>query len=256
MKSNSLENWSRPEYAREYRDHSNFYIPYRETMARVMASYARTFLGFIDRPRVLDLGCGDGAVSGILHRALPRAEIVAANGSADMIAAAKERLAGMPVEFRGISFEEIIAGGLSGPRFDGIFSALAVHHLPLEGKAALFRELRSNLNPGGHFLNADVAPADAPDYADWHFDLWKEWIVENQRALNPGESYEQIPDTARRKPENHYDPLRAQMEALEAAGFSDVECHYQHGLFAVYGGREPGEDLTGLGRPVRSLGPE
>ncbi|MGD0807276.1 MAG: class I SAM-dependent methyltransferase [Anaerolineales bacterium] len=237
MTSSSLKNWSRPEYAQEYRDHSNFYIPERETLARVLGSYARAFLGSLPRPRVLDLGCGDGAVSETLHRALPAAEIVAADGSADMIAAARTRLAGLPVEFRVMSFEEIIDSGLSGPRFDGIFSALAIHHLPLTGKAALFRALRLLLGPGGHFLNVDVITSETPDYTDWHFALWREWIVENQRALHLEQSYDGVPDGARTKEENHFDPLPAQLAALREADFSDVECHYRYGLFAIYGGR-------------------
>jgi hypothetical protein len=88
MESNSLENWSQPEYAREYLDHSVFYIPDRATLTRVLGSYAAVFLGSTPRPRLLDLGCGDGAVSETLHRALTGAEIVTADGSADMIAAA------------------------------------------------------------------------------------------------------------------------------------------------------------------------
>jgi len=237
MTSNSLENWSRPEYAQEYRDHSDFFIPERGTLARVLGSSARAFLGSLPRPRVLDLGCGDGAVSETLHRALPAAEIVAADGSADMIAAARTRLADLPVEFRVISFEEIIAGGLPGPRFDGIFSALAIHHLPMEGKAALFRALRPLLKPGGCFLNVDVVTSEVPEYTEWHFTLWREWIVENQRAKHLDESFENIPERARGKEENHFDPLPAQLAALREAGFSDVECHYRYGLFAAYGGR-------------------
>ena len=237
MTSNSLENWSQPEYAQEYRDHSDYYIQDRATLARVMGSYARAFLGSIPRPRLLDLGCGDGAVSRTLHRALSQAEIFAADGSADMIAAAQKKLAGLPVEFRVISFEEIAADGLSGPRFDGIFSALAIHHLPMQGKADLFRALRSLLNPGGHFLNVDVVTSVYPKYTDWYFTLWRDWIEENQKRLQLKESFENIPDRARGKDENHFDPLSAQLAALELAGFSDVECHYRDGLFAVYGGR-------------------
>jgi len=237
MTQDSLENWSQPEYAREYRDNSDYYIQDRASLARVMGSYARVFLGSTPRPRLLDLGCGDGAVSETLHRALPGAEIVAADGSADMIAAARKRLAGAPVEFRVISFEEIIAGGFSDLHFDGIFSSLAIHHLPAAGKAALFDALRSLLGPGGCFLNVDVVTSETPDYTDWYFDLWREWIAANQQALHLEQSYETIPDQARGKEENRFDPLRTQLAALEEAGFSDVECHYRYGLFAVYGGR-------------------
>jgi cyclopropane fatty-acyl-phospholipid synthase-like methyltransferase len=153
-------------------------------------------------------------VAGALHRALPEAAIVVPDGSEDMIAAARKRLAGLPIEFRRISFDEIIDGGLTGSRFDGVFSALAVHHLPLESKRKLFRTLRSILNAGGHFLNVDVVTAEDPETTEWHFALWREWIEENQRALQLEQSFGQIPDQARAKEENHYDPLLAQLDGL------------------------------------------
>jgi tRNA (cmo5U34)-methyltransferase len=237
MTSDALQNWNQPEYAREYRDESDFYIPHRATLMHLVGSYASAFLGSLPRPRLMDLGCGDGAVSLALHRAVPAGEITAADGSADMIGAARKRLAGMPVEFRTVSFEEIIAGALSGLRFDGIFSALAIHHLPMDGKAALFRALQPLLNPGGHFLNVDAVTANAPEYSEWYFTLWREWIEENQRAQRLEQSYGHIPDRARAKEENHYDPLGAQLAALKDAGFSDVECHYRFGVFAAYSGR-------------------
>ncbi len=218
----------------DYRDpHEMYDRPRSQFTADFIGSPPINFL----RARVEQ---ADGAVSLALHRALPAAEILAADGSADMIAAAHKRLAGMPVEFRTVSFEEIIAGELSGLRFDGIFSALAIHHLAMDGKAAFFRTLRLLLNPGGHFLNVDAVTADAPEYSEWYFALWREWIEENQRTHHLEQSYGHIPDRARAKEENHYDPLGAQLAALKDAGFSDVECHYRFGIFAAYGGRNLG----------------
>ena len=237
MTSDALQNWNQPEYAREYRDESDYYIPHRAIIIHLVGSYASAFMGSLPRPKLMDLGCGDGAVSLALHRALPAGEIVAADGSADMIGAARKRLAGMTVEFRTVSFEGIIAGKISGLRFDGIFSALAIHHLPLDGKAALFQALQPLLNPGGHFLNVDAVTTDVPEYTEWHFTLWREWIETNQKALHLEQSYGHIPERARAKEENHYDPLGAQLAALREAGFSDVECHYRFGIFAAYGGR-------------------
>jgi tRNA (cmo5U34)-methyltransferase len=237
MTSDAFQNWNQPEYAREYREESDFYIPHRATLLHLVGSYASAFLGSIPRPRLMDLGCGDGAVAQALHRALPVAQITAADGSADMIGAARKRLAGMPMAFQKVSFEEIIAGGLSALRFDGIFSSLAIHHLPLEGKAALFKALRPLLNPGGYFLNVDAVTADVPEYSEWYFTLWREWIEENQRTQHLEQSFGHIPDRARANEENHYDPLGAQLAALKDAGFSDVECHYRFGIFAAYSGR-------------------
>ncbi len=156
MESNSLNNWNRPEYAQEYRDHSDYYIPERRTLARVIGSYASAFLGSLPRPRLLDLGCGDGAVSETLLRALPKAEIVAADGSADMIAAARVRLTGaagrvphslLRGNHRERSFRPGLRRDLLRPRHPSSADGRKGGALPRAASALKF---------GGHFLNVDV----------------------------------------------------------------------------------------------------
>jgi tRNA (cmo5U34)-methyltransferase len=237
---NNLANWSQPEYAGEYRDNADCYIQDRVSLLHVAGSFARYFLGKAPHPRLLDLGCGDGALAETLHRVLPQARLAAADGSADMIAAARVRLQRIPVEFHAVSFEEMIAGAFKPAPFDGIFSSLAIHHLPLAQKAALFRAIHGLLVPAGHFLNIDVAVSGIPAHLEWHYALWKEWIEEEERKAGRQESLAHVPARARAKDENHFDPLAAQLAALQEAGFADVECHYRYGMFAAYSGRRDG----------------
>ncbi len=49
----------------------------------------------------------------------------------------------------------------AGP-FDLVFSALAVHHLDADEKAALFRAVAARLRPGGRFVLGDVVVPDDP----------------------------------------------------------------------------------------------
>jgi tRNA (cmo5U34)-methyltransferase len=234
--ANSLENWSQTHYAQEYRDNSDSYIQDRASLLRITASFAKNFLP-AKGARVLDLGCGDGALTRAIHRALPDSDFVAADGSADMIAAARERLTAIPVSsFHCISFQDIIAGKFIAAPFDAVVSCLAIHHLLTNEKANLFRALRTHLKPGGFFLNADVILPENDVYLDWHFGLWKEWLLEREAALGLAESFVHVPERARHNIENHFDMLSTQMSALQDAGFRDVESHYCYGMFAIYTG--------------------
>lgn len=78
---------------------------------------------------LLDLGCGTGASTLALLAAAPKARITAVDGSAGMLA--KARQAGWPprVSFVHAHAERLAAAGVHGP-FDGIFAAYLVRNLP------------------------------------------------------------------------------------------------------------------------------
>jgi tRNA (cmo5U34)-methyltransferase len=238
---NSLENWSRNDYAQEYRDHSDIFIQDRASLLRITASFAKNYYPS-SGARFLDLGCGDGALTRAVYRALPAADFVVADGSSDMIAASRERLKGIPVSaFHCASFQDIIAGRFNAAPFDGIVSCLAIHHLLMQEKAGLFSALVKLLKPGGRFLNADAVLPENERHTDWHYQLWKEWVLEREAALGMKESFAHVPERARNNIENHFDKLSTQMSALQTAGFREVECHYRYGMFAIYSGAGPKE---------------
>jgi SAM-dependent methyltransferase len=90
--------------------------------------------------RILDLGCGDGALTQAILAA--GAQVVAVDGSADMVRAARARgldarvMDGQRLEF---------AGG-----FDAVFSNAALHWMP--EAAAVAAGVRRALKPGGRFV--------------------------------------------------------------------------------------------------------
>lgn len=248
MSSFEASGWSRAEYAAQYRDEADHYIPQRVTMLEVVCSFYRnvvrdaTMLRRTGTVRVLDLGCGDGILAEALCTADPAIEVAVTDGSRDMLDAARRRLHGRPVsEYCLVTFQEIIGGGFQREPFDLIASAFAIHHLELAQKARLFQRLCALLAPGAYFLNVDVALSDDPAYTAWYYRLWREWIVDRERALGLEQRYAHVPEEAQAKPENHYDSLQSQLEALQSAGYCSVACHYRYGPFAVYGGRRPEE---------------
>lgn len=115
--------------------------------------------------RLLELGTGTGETARRVLARHPGASLVGVDASADMLAAAD--LPG--ADLRVARLQDPLPDG----PFDLVFSALAVHHLDGPAKADLFARVAAVLEPGGHFVLADVVvpddPADAttplsPDY--------------------------------------------------------------------------------------------
>jgi trans-aconitate 2-methyltransferase len=108
-----------------------------------------------ERPgmRVVDLGCGTGDTTLLLHEKLKARETLGIDLSASMLAKAPRA--------DGLRFEEADIATFKGGPFDLIFSNAALHWLP--DHAGLLRRLRSMLAPGGQL--AVQMPASDDDAA-------------------------------------------------------------------------------------------
>ncbi len=110
---------------------------------------------------VLDLGCGRG---GDLARAAalvgPAGSVVGLDATPRMVEAARERTAGLPNVrvVRG----DLAAAPLPDACADVVVSNCAVNHAP--DKAAVYREVRRLLRPGGRMVVSDVvAETELPE---------------------------------------------------------------------------------------------
>lgn len=99
------------------------------------------------RPRrVLDLGCGTGASSPLLHQLLEgEAVVVGVDPSAESIARARDEHGGP-----GVSFATLAEYQPTGD-FDLVYCNGVVHHIPLAERAAFLALVRRALAPGGIF---------------------------------------------------------------------------------------------------------
>jgi ubiquinone/menaquinone biosynthesis C-methylase UbiE len=94
---------------------------------------------------LLDLGCGTGASTLALLAAAPKARITAVDGSAGMLAKARQADWPQRVSFVHARAEELADAGVHGP-FDGIFAAYLVRNLP--DPDPVLATLREALAPG------------------------------------------------------------------------------------------------------------
>ncbi|GAA4009063.1 class I SAM-dependent methyltransferase [Allokutzneria multivorans] len=109
--------------------------------------------------RLLDLGCGTGASTAALVRAAPEAEIVAVDGSAGMLARAKEKQWPSSVTFVHSRAEDLAEAGVRGP-FDGVFAAYLVRNLPEPD--GVLRAVHELLRPRAPFVAHEYSVADSP----------------------------------------------------------------------------------------------
>ncbi|NNL67514.1 MAG: class I SAM-dependent methyltransferase [Myxococcales bacterium] len=168
--------------------------------------------------RVVDLGCGTGAVALQLAERTRGAEVVGLDPDAAALAIARRKLeaAGLPVELhRSTPWDAPFAPG----SFDRVVSCLVMHHLRSDDKRRALRCAREWLRVGGEIHLADWGAASGPL---------------SRLAFLPVQLLDGFETTT----EN---VRRGLAPALRDAGFTDVaETHREHtalGTLSLYRGR-------------------
>lgn len=232
-------NWAKAEFSRGYVDNADVFIVERRRMLSVLQSFYRHFAAVNGaRKAILDLGCGDGIATSTIAEVDGSISATLVDGSEDMIAKARERLSGLRhAKYVHASFQEILREHLLEGQYDFIVSSLAIHHLTMDEKIALFKKAHSLLNPRGHFVNIDVVLGPSETLEQWYLTLWKEWIDERKRSvgITNGQFDDMIIQYKNNK-DNKPDTLPDQMNELSGAGFQDVDCYYKYGIFTMFGG--------------------
>jgi len=242
--------WADDTFAGNYLDKADVYIPHRRKMFRFVSSlFAYCFDGHANI-RLLDLGCGDGILSEALLMKSGFSSATLIDGNEGMLQRAQIRLkAFRNVHFVKATFQDILSGVVDLGDFDLCVSSMAIHHLDLDEKAALFRCISSRLHPGGHFVNIDMVLPPSRHLEGWYFAMWKDWIGWMMTRWNIED--ESPEDLIKRYKDpmsmNKPDTLGDQLKALKAAGLEDVDCYYKNGVFAIFGGKkrqEQGQQTT------------
>lgn len=180
--------------------------------------------------RVLDLGAGTGLLTKFLHERFPKAHFTLMDFTAEMLDQAKRRFG------EGGGFRYLVGDyakdAWQGP-YDLIVSSLSIHHLSDEEKRKLYRKVFENLSPGGAFLNAEFVCSADPQVQRQY---WEQWVANMRRA---GLTAEEVSQALERTAIDILAPVEDQLAWLREAGFTEVDCHFKDGLFAVFGGKRP-----------------
>ncbi len=186
-------------------------------------------------PRILDIGAGTGLLSALMLEKYPDACLTLLDFSEQMLAVARQRFAGrkstryITGDYRDTDFCQT---------YDIICSALSIHHLADDEKAALYARIFSTLKPGGIFVNADQARGETPALDRMFKEYWDAFLKTGPLTDAHREEVRMRRDTLDRNA-----TLSDQLGWLHDAGFSDVDVIYRNRMFVVLTGSRPENSL-------------
>ncbi len=144
-------------------------------------------LGLLEeRWTVGDLGCGTGQVSALVAPFVER--VIAVDDSAEMRAAARERLSG--VENAEVRAGRLEALPIDDGQLDVALVLLVLHHLVDPGLA--FREVARVLRPGGRLIVVDMVPHDREEYRQEMGHVWLGFSAEEIRRWAEAAELERV----------------------------------------------------------------
>jgi SAM-dependent methyltransferase len=167
-------------------------------------------LGSVAGLRVLDLGCGDGALGRVLLEGRCRSYL-GIDGSERMVRAARETLASTAGDVVRTDIEDFSA---PPDTYDLVVSRLALHYV--EDLAAVLGSAYGCLSPGGRLVFTVVHPVvTSHDARQSTEELRTSWVVDDYFIAGPRQQQwlggEMI---------WHHRTIEAQVDALRGAGFA------------------------------------
>ncbi len=222
-----------------YVDSADIVVIERRRFMKVLLDLYRYRFGNKSGLALLDIGCGDGALSKYIQLKSPENTFYLLDGSYKMLEKAKQNIQGPNVFYIHQTFEDYISAKADEAYYDFIYSANAIHHLDLSDKSKLYRKIFQELKEGGLFINIDPVLPSSELSEQWQFDMWRDWM--NEALLNSGlrdqvREYDDFPLQYKMKTENKPSSLFDQLQALNEAGFENVDCFYKYSIFAIFGG--------------------
>jgi tRNA (cmo5U34)-methyltransferase len=194
--------------------------------------------------RILDLGCGDGALGRMLLDLHPAVHMVFADFSEPMLEALRKQINGnqrttvINLDFSSSLWMNCLN---VGHLFDAIVSGFAIHHQPDDRKRDLYAEIYGLLRGGGVFLNLEHVRSATTSGSALFDSNFVDHLLQFHANSSPSktrheieESYYQRPD----KKENILAPVETQCQWLREIGFQDVDCFFKVFELALFGGRK------------------
>lgn len=167
-------------------------------------------------PRIwLDAGCGIGTFAKLVLAGRPSAQLVLADPSEDMIAAAKAAMRGDPRCLYVARPAHLLNFG--DGTLDAATALLSLHYYDAPGRRSALANLRRMLRPGGVLVYVEHADAAEASEAEW-----RRFLTANGRTEEEADRY-----LARRGREFFPVPEAEHLRLLEGCGFEGARVFWR-----------------------------
>jgi tRNA (cmo5U34)-methyltransferase len=144
-------------------------IPHYQILLRTAVHYLQPHA-----KNILELGCGTGVLTGLIHEACPRAEITGIDLSNEMLDKARTKPSLRKIRF--------VAGDIRNPwtgdHYDAIITTLCLHHLADHEREDLFKRASKALEPDGRFICGDIFRADRDRDNTLIVEAWRDSMIQ------------------------------------------------------------------------------
>jgi tRNA (cmo5U34)-methyltransferase len=188
---NRVEQWNDPTYAREWAE-ENVDNPRRARVISLVIKIIKDYLEVTGVPRrILDVGCGHGAIAARILDEIDDVTLVGIDASPPMLAMAQERLDsyGSRARLSQADFETMTPDDLPGGPFGIAFASQAIHNCSDEGKQRTLASCRAVMAPGGLFLLYDRIKLVTPELFLVYRSLWNTSEADFGGQQNEGDSF-------------------------------------------------------------------
>jgi SAM-dependent methyltransferase len=196
--------------------------------------------------KVLDVGCGDGILAGVVLDAYPQARAVLVDFSHPMLQAARQRFAQradavsfLSLDYANESWAEAVSG--QGP-YDAVLSGFSIHHQPDPIKRRIYAEILQLLRPGGWFINIEHVASGGPTGQRLHDENFIDSLWQAFRSGGQAATRQEVADIYHNRQDklaNILSPVHQQCQWLEEIGFVEVDCYLKIFEIALLAGRKP-----------------
>jgi ubiquinone/menaquinone biosynthesis C-methylase UbiE len=194
--------------------------------------------------KILDLGCGDGALGRMLIDIYPTVHMIFADFSEPMLEALRRQIEGnqkTTVINTDFATPAWIKSFEAEKPFDVIVSGFAIHHQTDNRKKELYAEIYGLLREGGVFLNLEHISSATPSGGALFDSFFVDHLLRFHRDTTPSKTRQEIEEVYYQRPdktENILAPVETQCQWLRDIGFQDVDCFFKVFELALFGGRK------------------
>lgn len=208
--------------AKEYDENRRKFISCFDDYYSTMTDFLANSID--ERKNIFDLGSGTGLLASFWFKYFPNANYVLVDIAEEMLEIAKKRFENI----NNVSFEVCdYSKSLPKNDCDLMLSALSIHHLEYDQKQNLFKSIYEKLDKNGIFVNYDQFCLDDKMINEWTENYWFSKIKESGLSETGYNLW------LERKKLDRECSIQQEINWLKNAGFSKVECIFQHSKFGV-----------------------